>query len=85
MEEKKKKTNILLLLLAPFKYFVLGVYYTIYGILYPFIIIYNSIASTIYKTYNNNKRNKDKKEVINAVNLEMQTIDDKIKKNNEIK
>lgn len=85
MEEKKKKTNIFLLLLAPFKYFFLGCYYTLYGILYPFIFIYNRLTSSLYKIYNKNKREKAKKEVLASVNLEMQSIDDKIKKNNEIK
>lgn len=85
MEEKNKKTNIFLILLSPFKYFFLGVYYTLYGIFYPFIIVYNLISSNIYKLYDNKKRKKDKKEVLNAVNLEMTSIDEKIKKNNEIK
>ena len=85
MEEKSKKNNLLLILIAPFKYFVLGIYYTLYFIFYPFIILYNSIISSMYKSYNNNKRKKDKKEVIKAVNLEMESIEDKIKKNNEIK
>ena len=85
MEEKNKKTNIFLLLLAPFKYFFLGVYYTLYAIFYPFIFIYNRLTSSIYKSYSDKKHEKDKKEVINAVNLEMTSIDDKIKKNNELK
>ena len=85
MEENKKKTNIFLLLLAPFKYFILGVYYTLYGIFYPFIYLYNSLTSSMYKTYNDKKRKKDKKEVIASVNLEMESIEDKIKKNNELK
>lgn len=78
-----KKTNIFLLLLSPFKYFCLGCYYTLFGILYPFIFIYNTIASYIYKSYAKNQNIKDKQEVIKAVNMEMQSIDDKIKKNNE--
>ena len=85
MEEKKKKTNIFLLLLSPFKYFCLGCYYTLYGIMYPFIIIYNLISSAIYKSYANKQRKKDKKEVLKSVNLEMDSIDDKIKKNQELR
>ena len=85
MEEKKKKTNIFSLLLAPFKYFILGIYYTIYGIFYPFIIIYNKITSSAYKSYSDKKSKKAKKEVKNAVNLEIANIDEKIKKNNELK
>jgi len=84
MEEKKKKTNIFLLI-APFKYFILGIYYTIYGIFYPFIIVYNKITSSAYKSYSNKKSKKEQIEVKNAVNLEMTNIDEKIKKNNELK
>ena len=85
MKEKNNKSNIFLILLSPFKYFCLGCYYTLYGILYPFIIVYNLISSSIYKSYAKSQRKKDKKEVINAVNLEMKTIDDKIKKNQEVR
>ena len=85
MEKKTRKTNLFLLLLAPFKYFFLGVYYTLYCILYPFIIVYNLISSSIYKSYDKKRIKKAKVEVINAVNLEMSTIDEKIKKNNEVK
>jgi len=85
MQDNSNKTNIFSLLLSPFKYFILGVYYTIYGIFYPFIIIYNKITSSAYKTYSDNKSKKEQKEVKNAVNLEMANIDEKIKKNNELK
>lgn len=85
MNKSKKKKNILLILLSPFMYFCLGCYYTFYGIVYPFIFIYNLIASGIYKSYATSKNKKEKKEVIKAVNLEMDSIDDKIKRNNEIK
>ena len=79
------KTNIFLILLSPFKYFCLGCFYTLYALLYPFILIYNFISSSIYKTYANNRNKKDKEKVIKAVNLEMESIDEKIKKNNEVK
>ena len=85
MEEKKKKTNIFSFLIAPFKYFILGIYYTIYGIFYPFIIVYNKITSSAYKSYSDKKSKKEQIEVKNAVNLEMTNIDEKIKKNNELK
>ena len=77
--------QIFLLLLSPFKYFVLGVYYTIYAIFYPFIIVYDKLSYSAYKSYSDNKRKQDKKEVIQAVNLEITNIDEKIKKNNEEK
>ena len=82
MNSKKKRKNIFLILLAPFKYFCLGCYYTLYGILYPFIFIYNLISGALYKSYTVSKDKKSKQEVIKAVNLEMDSIDDKIKKNN---
>ena len=85
MKNNKKKKNIFLILLSPFKYFCLGCYYTLYGIIYPFIFLYNLIAGVIYKSYANSRNKKEKQEVIKAVNLEMDSIDDKIKKNNEIK
>lgn len=85
MAKNKKNSNLLLMLLSPFKYFCLGCYYTLYGMSYPFIFIYNLFSSSLYKGYAESKRKKDKKEVIKAVNLEMDSIDDKIKKNKEIK
>ena len=85
MKNTKKKKNIFLILLSPFMYFCLGCYYTFYGLIYPFIFIYNLISSFIYKSYASSRNKKEKKEVIRAVNLEMDSIDDKIKKNNEIK
>ena len=85
MKEQNKKTNIFSLLLSPFKYFILGLYYTIYGIFYPFLIVYNKITASAYKSYSDKKSKKDKQEVKDAVNLEMTNIDEKIKKNNELK
>ena len=79
---KNNKTNLFLILLSPFKYFCLGCYYTLYALLYPFILVYNLLTSSIYKTYANNKRKQDKKDVMKSVNLDM-NIDDKIKKNKE--
>ena len=74
--------KILLTILSPFKYFCLGCYYTVYGILYPFIFLYNKLSTILYKSYNDNLNKKEKENVIKAVNLEMETIEDKIKKNN---
>ena len=84
MKNNKKKKNIFLILLSPFIYFCLGCYYTFYALVYPFIFIYNLISSSIYKSYANSRNKKEKQDVIKAVNLEMDSIDDKIKKNNEI-
>ena len=81
----KKKNNFLLILLSPFKYFCLGCFYTLYGCLYPFIIVYNALSSLFFKSYINNRNKKSKENVIKTVNMEMQSIDEKIKKNNEIK
>ncbi len=85
MAKKKKSNNLFLILLSPFKYFCLGCYYTLYAMGYPFMFIYNLFSSSIYRGYADNRRKKDKKEVIKAVNLEMDSIDDKIKKNKEQK
>lgn len=85
MKKNSNSSNIFSLLISPFKYFCLGCYYTLYGVLYPFIFIYNIISSMIYKSYANSKREKDREEVKNAVNLEMGTIEEKMKKNQEIK
>ena len=85
MNKSNENKNILLIILSPFKYFCLGCYYTLYGIIYPFIFLYNLIVGAIYKSYANSRNKKEKQEVIKAVNLEMDSIDDKIKKNNEIK
>lgn len=85
MAKNKKNNNLFLILLSPFKYFCLGCYYTLYGMMYPFMFIYNLFSSFLYKGYAESKRKKDKKEVIESVNLEMDSIDDKIKKNKELK
>lgn len=85
MAKNRKSNNLFLILLSPFKYFCLGCYYTMYAMGYPFVFIYNLFSSSLYKGYAETKRKKDKKEVIKAVNLEMDSIDDKIKKNKELK
>jgi len=84
MEKKKNNINILSLLLSPFKYFCLGCYYSLYALFYPFILIYTLLSSSLYRGYTKKQHKKDKKEVQKAVNIEM-SIDEKIKKNNELK
>ena len=79
-----KKKNMFLIMLSPFKYFFLGCYYTLYGLMYPLILIYNLISSFLYKLYSNNQNKKNKQKTIEAVNVEMGTIDDKIEKNNSV-
>jgi len=85
MEKETNSNKLLTILLSPFKYFCLGCYYSLYALVYPIILIYNLLSSSLYKMYSNTQRKKDKKEIQKAVNLEMTTIDDKIKKNNERK
>ena len=82
---KNKKVNIIFMILSPFMYFCLGCYYTLYGLCYPFILLYNTLTSRVYRTYSDNKTKKGKKEVIKAVNMELTSIDEKINKNNELR
>ena len=81
----KKNNKTLSILLSPFKYFCLGCYYCLYGFSYPLIFVYNTLSTSLYKGYSNTQRKKDKKEVQNAVNMEMATIEDKMKLNKEKK
>ncbi len=67
-----KKNNILLTILAPFKYFFLGCYFTMYGILYPFLFIYNNISGLIFRIYNSNEKKKSKNEVLAVANLKQE-------------
>ena len=82
---KKSKTNILNLILSPFKYFFLGCYYTMFAMIYPLILIYNNIISASYQNYSKTKQKKDQEEIKKVVNMEMASIDEKIKKNQEQK
>ena len=65
--------NILLkILLFPFnllKYEVLGIYYTIYALLYPFIFIFNKIGDKIFNNYEKKQKNK-----VGIETLEEETI-----------
>lgn len=52
---------ILKILLFPFnllKYEALGIYYTIYALLYPFIFIFNKIGDKIFNNYEKKQKNK---------------------------
>lgn len=83
MNDSDKNSKLLNTLVSPFKYFCLGCYYSLYGFIYPLILIYNGFSSTVYKEYSKNQRTRDKKEVQKAVNLEMASMEDKMKKNAE--
>lgn len=63
---------ILKILLFPFnllKYEVLGIYYTIYALLYPFIFIFNKIGDKIFNNYEKKQKNK-----VGIETLEEETI-----------
>ena len=75
---KKNKLNIISIILAPFKYFCLGCYYTLFILMYPFILLYNFVANKFYKAYSHKKTQTAKKEVIQAANMGMSSIDDKM-------
>lgn len=83
MAKDNKNSKLLTTLVSPFKYFCLGCYYSLYGFIYPLILIYNGFSSTVYKEYSKSQRTKDKKEVQKAVNLEMSSMEEKMKKNAE--
>ena len=83
MNDSDKNSKLLNTLVSPFKYFCLGCYYSLYGFIYPLILIYNGFSSTVYKEYSKSQRTRDKKEVQKAVNLEMASMEDKMKKNAE--
>ena len=55
----KKQSPIIKILLFPInllKYEVLGIYYTLYALLYPFIFIFNKIGDKAYSKYEENAR-----------------------------
>ncbi len=68
-----KKNKALSIIISPFKYFFLGCYYTMYGLFFPIIFIFNVISATFYKLYSNEKRKKAKEEVIKAVSMNTNT------------
>lgn len=74
----KKQNQILNILFFPFKlilsffmYVSLGVYYSVYGLLYPFILIYNLLSNSLYEIYKKGQKEKDIEEIKQVVNLEM--------------
>lgn len=82
-----KDNKLLYFLILPFKlillffmYVSLGVYYSVYGLFYPFIILYNLISNSIYDIYNKNKKQKDIEDIKEAVNLNI-NIDEKMLEN----
>lgn len=71
----KKQSPIIKILLFPInllKYEALGIYYTCYALLYPFIFIFNKIGDIIFKNYEkSSKKNSDIKEMVEEeVNLD---------------
>ena len=64
-----KKNNILLLILSPFKYFFLGCFYTVYGLFYPLLFIYNNITGLFFRMYDKSERKKSRQEVLQVANL----------------
>ena len=44
-------------------YVSLGVYYSVYGLLYPFILIYNLLSNSVYDIYKNSQKKKDIEEI----------------------
>ena len=63
---------VLKILLFPFnllKYEVLGIYYTCYALLYPFIFIFNKIGDKIFNNYEKKQKNK-----VGIETLEEETI-----------
>ena len=73
---------ILKILLFPFnllKHEVLGIYYTIYALLYPFIFIFNKIGDKIFNNYEKKQKNKEGIET-----LEEETINSIVKKEKRV-
>lgn len=74
----KKQSPIIKILLFPInllKYEALGIYYTLYALLYPFIFIFNKLGDVIFKKYEKtSKKNSDIKEIVEEeVNLDSGT------------
>lgn len=86
----KKQSPIIKILLFPInllKYEVLGIYYTLYALLYPFIFIFNKIGDKAYSKYEENARkNSGVKEMVEEeVNLDSGTSAFKGEEKKEIK
>lgn len=84
-EIKKNKNIFLYILKLPFlcifklfEYVSLGCYYTLYGVLYPFIFIFNKIGDLIFKAYSKSKsKNIDIKEIAPLEEIKLDTSDTK--------
>lgn len=82
-EIKKNKNTFLYILKLPFlcifklfEYVSLGCYYTLYGVLYPFIFIFNKIGDLIFKAYSKSKsKNIDIKEIAPLEEIKLDTSD----------
>ena len=86
----KKQSPIIKILLFPInllKYEVLGIYYTLYALLYPFIFIFNKIGDKAYSKYEENvRKNSGVKEMVEEeVNLDSGTSAFKGEEKKEIK
>ena len=68
------------LVLTFFMYVSLGVYYSVYGLLYPFILIYNLLSNSIYDIYKKSQKKKDIEEIKETVNMNI-NIEDKMAAN----
>ena len=79
---KKNKLTLplyyILLLFKPiilfFMYVSLGVYYSIYGLFYPFILIYNLLSNSLYEIYKKSQKQKDIEEIKQAVNMNIELV-----------
>ena len=72
MKNNKVLNTILLpfkLILSFFMYVSLGVYYSVYGLFYPFLLIYNLISSAIFDIYKHKEKQKDIEELKQVVNM----------------
>lgn len=58
--------KFLSIILSPFKYFCLGCYYSLYGLFFPIMFIFNFIGSFFYRLYSNSKREKARVEIMRA-------------------
>jgi len=71
------------LILSFFMYVSLGVYYSVYGLFYPFVLIYNLISNAIFDIYKSKEKQKDIEELKQVVNMNI-NIDEKMKENERI-
>lgn len=85
-----KNNKVLNIILLPFKlillffmYVSLGVYYSVYGLFYPFVLIYNLISNALYDVYKSKEKQKDIEELKQVVNMNI-NIDEKMKENERI-